>query len=457
MNTYTNKLKKRMPAAGDFDWDDEWWDNEKIDDFVEGCLLSQNRILIGGVVTDGGGLNIAISECVAVVAGARYTVAAGSEALTDDSINYVSIDNIGTIAVSPGPPTGDYACVAIVDTEAGAVVRIGDTRVMGQSVSPGENIFINGAMEIDQANSGAAVTVSTAAKYVVDMLKVSGATSAAQVSAQQATGFGGFAKAAKLTVTTQDTLAAGELGHGFNYLIEYKDAYYLGDRYLSFQFKFKSNKTGTYSVALCSGDLSKSYVTTFSYSVSEAVQTVDVLIPVPAANIIEGGNNRGLLVYIGHCAITTYATSSLNQWLTGTYVAAIGTTDWEATNTNYISMTGLHGGVDVRHPIFPFRLHSTELSLCQRYYTYTMWVYAITMMHATNAGRTCQISFPTTMRNTPIITESNVTHTGYAGTPGSVTGTGATTKSFGLVWSWTTATAGHGHQTSFHYEADARM
>jgi hypothetical protein len=367
-NSYTTKLIKRMPAPGDFDWDDEWHDNEKIDDFLAGSQLSQNMMIAGGAISDGTGLAVDYTTMVVMVAGVRYEIAGSSVALTASSLNYVYVNSSGTVVASTTVPTGDYVPLALVDTDATTPALTGDVRPWAQAVRPGENIFINGDFGIDQANAGAAVPVSTTAKYFVDMCECTGANHSAVVNAQQVAGFAGFSKAGQLTVTTADTLASGEYGHGFRKFVEFKDCQLIAGRYLAFKFPFKAKITGTYSVALLSGDFSNSYVTTFSYGTAEAVQTVPMLVPVPSAKVIEGSNNRGLVLLVGVAAVGAKATSTLDQWQAGEYYSAAGATDWETTVGNYIAMTGLYGGVDLIPAEFPHRPAGDELKLCERYY-----------------------------------------------------------------------------------------
>jgi hypothetical protein len=468
-NSYTSKLKKRMPAPGDFDWDDEWYDNEKIDDMVAGSLLSRNRLITGGAVSDGTGLQSLYTAMVVIVAGVRYEIAAGYVSLTASSLNYLYVNSAGTVVAATIPPSGDYVPLAVVDTDATTPVRTGDARPMAPVVVPGENIFINGDMGIDQENEGAAVSVSTAAKYFVDMCECSPANHSAVVNAQQVTGFGGFTKAGQLTVTTADTLASGEYGHGFRRFIEFKDCQLIAGRYLAFKFPFKAKITGTYSVAVLSGDFSNSFVTTCSYGTAEAVQNISMLVPVPSAKVIEGSNNRGLVLLVGVAAVGTKATSNLNQWQAGEYYAATGATDWETTVGNYIAMTGLYGGVDLIPAEFPFRHTGAEQALCQRYFckSYSPGnapgaaVYPGSVIeYATRnaANNTPGTRFPVTMRTEPTVTLYSPT-TGASGkilNNGDKTGSAAAVgaQGFGAV----TITSGDAASAAqFHFAAAARM
>lgn len=137
-NAYTSRLKKRLPDPGDIGWDDEWHDNERIDDVVMGALLSANRVTSGGAVTAGAGMTANYAAMEIMVAGAPYTINAGSVNLTAaqpgaELGNWVSVNSIGTVAVSTTAPSGEYVPLARVDTSDAAIIRIADLR----PVSPG--------------------------------------------------------------------------------------------------------------------------------------------------------------------------------------------------------------------------------------------------------------------------------------------------------------------------------
>lgn len=460
-NTYTDRLKKRMPAAGDFNWNDEWYDNEKIDDFLAGGLLSRSRIIIGGAVSDGGGLNADHALVVCVLAGVRYEIAAGSVVLAASSLNYVYVDQSGAVDANPNPPTGDYIPLAVVDTDEtgivqdGEVPRIGDLRPMANDAAPAmDNIFINGDMAIDQENEGAAVSISTTTKYFLDMFLCHGANHGAVVNAQQVAGFGGFGKAAQLTVTTADTLASNEYGHGIKTFVEHKNCQPFADRYLAFSFKFMAKVAGTYSVSLVSGDGSNSYVTTFAYGTADAVQVVSMLVPVPAGKIIAGGTGAGLAMYIGVAAIGTKATATLNQWQAGEFYSASGATDWEASIGNYIAVTGLYGGADLIPQEFPFR--ADELALCQRYWETFSGSVVVNQYNASYAQMQV-IFFSQPKRATPTITWDSLSFIGNDGTPGSLYNNNTRIYCFGPIYNWTSGTAGRAFRALGSCTISSRM
>lgn len=141
MNDYTSQLKKRQPQLDDDPWYQDWYENEQINDVVMAALLAGNRVLSGGAVTAGTGLNADIAALAVLVGGTTYPSIAGATlALTPaavgaEQVNWVYVSDTGVITVSTTPPAGAYVPLALVDTNDAAVVRIADLRPMaGNSV-----------------------------------------------------------------------------------------------------------------------------------------------------------------------------------------------------------------------------------------------------------------------------------------------------------------------------------
>ena len=57
-NSYTDKIKLRMPAAGDTGWDDEVNDNAEMLEVILAAILNNNYTISGLTPSDGGGLDV---------------------------------------------------------------------------------------------------------------------------------------------------------------------------------------------------------------------------------------------------------------------------------------------------------------------------------------------------------------------------------------------------------------
>lgn len=180
-NTYTTRLRKRKPAAGDFGWDDEWHDNANIDDVVISSLLSTNRIISGGAVTDAGGLAVNISAITAILSNQLVTISAitgqaVNAASSGELPNWIYLSSAGAVTVSVTPPSGSFIPLSLVDTDTSDILRLADLRpVAARDVYPSSTTVSvkmfgavgNGTTDDTAAFQAAVDYVSTAGKGIV--------------------------------------------------------------------------------------------------------------------------------------------------------------------------------------------------------------------------------------------------------------------------------------------------
>jgi hypothetical protein len=105
---------------------------------------------------------------------------------------------------------------AITDASAGNTATINGVTPNSANVV-GKNKIINGAMRIDQRNSGSAVTIDTTSNtYTLDRWASAGHISDGVFTIQQSTEApAGFTNSSKITVTTADA----SIGSTQNYLV----------------------------------------------------------------------------------------------------------------------------------------------------------------------------------------------------------------------------------------------
>ncbi len=131
-NSFTDKHKRRMPAAGDLGWDDEVNQNQLINDIMGGARDLGNVTIFGLVASDGGGLQVDYAAGRVEVGGALFDITAGNKTALDDasdrSVNYLYVDDAGVVQISQTVPTGNYVPIAMVDVSSAAIDRIGDFR-----------------------------------------------------------------------------------------------------------------------------------------------------------------------------------------------------------------------------------------------------------------------------------------------------------------------------------------
>ena len=127
-NSYTPGLSLRKPAQGDDYWDDDLNANADILEAASGRGSGLSYVSGAGLaVTGGGGLSAAYAAGTCRVGGAKFTLGAGSVAVTN-GLNFVYVNAAGQVEAASTPPTPPYCALALVEAAGGAVVRTGDLR-----------------------------------------------------------------------------------------------------------------------------------------------------------------------------------------------------------------------------------------------------------------------------------------------------------------------------------------
>jgi hypothetical protein len=251
---------------------------------------------------------------------------------------------------------------------------------------------------------------------------------------------------------------------------------------ITISFFTAHNRVGTYSVVARNSAATRSYATTYTQNVSDALEYKSVTIPGCTDGVWATDNTIGLLLQFAMACGTTQTAPSANSWLAGVYVAAPGQVNAVAANTDRFRLTDVVvlPGIDVpsaaRAPLI-IRPYDQELLTCKRYYEKT---YPYANPPGTNGvgGSECRIipsssivsgmfyggvRFPVGKRATP-----TVTIYGYAGAVGQVSNMGGvdlgantavqygqTENSFTLGSNAAATTTGNA--INFHWVADARL
>lgn len=152
--------------------------------------------------------------------------------------------------------------------------------------------------------------------------------------------------------------------------------------------------TGPVSVALRSGDVGRSFVTTVQ-ATNELVRH-SITIPGPTSGSFPRGNGRGTEVIFtmaaGPEANVTSVTSTLNTWLDGNFFASTTQVNGCAATNNELNIADVQLEVGDTATEFELRPYAEELALCQRYYTVIDYV----LLQAT--GSTLYVTTPLPVR-----------------------------------------------------------
>ena len=252
-----------------------------------------------------------------------------------------------------------------------AQLSLGDATVSSLNSGPisgTRNRIINGAMEFDQRNAGASVTVNNASTYIVDRWAAQTLNSASGTgiaSLQQVTDApSGLKSSLKCTVTTAkaspavgDAFAIYQLIEGQN-IIDF--AYGTSAaKTVTFSFWVKSSLTGTFSGALRAYNATTYRSYTFNYTINSAntweYKTITATGDTGQVPSLDNTQGFAILFDLGNGS--TYQTSTLNQWQTGNYYKSTGSVSVISTLNATFQVTGVQLEVAVSYT--HLRAHET--------------------------------------------------------------------------------------------------
>jgi len=233
------------------------------------------------------------------------------------------------------------------------------------------NRIINGAMRIDQRNSGAANTpVSNG--YTLDRWKF-GLTQASKFTAQQdssANTVAGFTSSMKVTsssaysVTTGDTFFFDQCIEGNNVAdLRWGTA---NARPVTLSFWVRSSLTGQFGGALRNNAADRAYPFSYTIVAANTWEQKIIVVPGDTSGTWLTTNGTGIEILWNLGSDSTYLATP-GSWTASNIIGATGDTSVVGTNgaTWYITGVQLEEG-SVPTP-FEYRQYGTELALCQRY------------------------------------------------------------------------------------------
>lgn len=266
-----------------------------------------------------------------------------------------------------------------------------------------KNLAINGALDFWQRVGSSTTTVNSSsiqATITADMFKFDsgGSTNknysvvrSTDVPSQAQSGFVSTYSYLFTMLTGIASPAAGDYVVPIDYRMEGLDYEKIHAKVATFGFWFKSSIAGTYSFALQNGSQNRSYVTTFSQSGANTWQYQTITVQMDSSGTWNFDNTIGLIVLIGAVAGSTSSTSSLNQWQSGSFLAASSGTNWQATTNATVQIAQfsiVEGPLGLGATGFQRQGKSIaqESALCLRYFESVPWTgtpYSSTRMFTT--------------------------------------------------------------------------
>ena len=274
----------------------------------------------------------------------------------------------------------------------------------------GRNLIINGAMTIDQRNSGSALTVNTASEfYAVDRFMGIGVASDGVYTLQQVTDApDNFVNSIKATVTTADA----SIPTTGRYLIRHKlegnviSQLNLGSsaaQTFTLSFYVKSSLTGTFGGSVLNGAQDRSYPFTYTISSANTWERKTVTIAGDTTGTWPTDNTKAMQIAWSLGVGSDYLNTA-GAWVGSQEWGATGETAVIATLNATWQITGVQLEVGETATPFEHESYAATLNKCYRYYYQQD---ATVDMYAWQNGTTSQVqrrltkNWPVTMRDAP--------------------------------------------------------
>jgi hypothetical protein len=241
------------------------------------------------------------------------------------------------------------------------------------------NRIINGAMQIDQRNAGAAVTINSSAyTYPVDRFAGFGESTDGVFTLQQSsTAPAGFTNSLLATVTTADSSIGGSQRYFVRQAIEGYNVADLGwgaanPRPVTLSFWVRSSGLtypATFGGSIMNDEFNRAYPFTYTISAANTWEQKSVTITGDTTGTWLKTNGAGLVV-IFSIGAGSLRVGDAGAWQTPSQAlfGATGQTNIIATNGATWAITGVQLEEGSTPTPFEYRQYGTELALCQRYY-----------------------------------------------------------------------------------------
>ena len=277
----------------------------------------------------------------------------------------------------------------------------------------GRNRVINGAMMIDQRNSGAAVTPADSA-YTLDRWQVQ-ASQSSKFTVQQdssANTVAGFSSSLKVTSLSSYSITSGDY-----FLVTQKiEGNNLKDIQwgtasaapVTLSFWTRSSLTGTFGVILTNSAENRFYPASYTITSADTWEKKTITIAGDTSGTWLANNSTGIRISFGLGVGSTYSFTA-GSWTSSSSYGTSGATSVVGTNgaTWYVTGVQLEKG-SIATP-FEYRHYGTELQLCQRYYQFAGNGTSSTVIYGYPASggssfRVLQVNMPVAMRTAPTVT-----------------------------------------------------
>jgi hypothetical protein len=221
----------------------------------------------------------------------------------------------------------------------------------------------------------------------------------------------GFANSFLWTTTTGGSRASGD----YYEFVQFIEGYNIADlswgtssaKPITISFWTKSSVTGVFGVLFRNSAANRNYVTTYTINSANTWEQKSITLAGCTDGTWQTTTSKGIEVWFDLGSGSTYQTSTLNSWISGSGSSLTSTTQAAVGSvtgaTLYITGVQLEAGTTASP--FEYRQYGTELALCQRYYYQDVGTNAVycECYSASGSYPTINISNPVVMRVKPTI------------------------------------------------------
>lgn len=263
-------------------------------------------------------------------------------------------------------------------------------------------------------------------------------------------------------VTTGDpTIGAGDFSH-IEQPIEGYILRQLWGNWVTLSFWHKHYRTGTYSVSIRNAAATESYVMEYTQDVTETWEKEVLTFKLyDTAGTWVFTNAVALYVGFNISCGTTYSTSSLNQWVSGNYIASSNQENGNYAAADIFRLSQVKLEVGTQATPFYDRPYHVEQALCQRYYE-TGHVQDIASVYNASYIQLPRNIFAQAKRtSSPSVSLSSVSWLpgsgGGFGTIGTIYSTTRDEWSYSNIYNTTAGTLGYSGKVQYDYAATDQM
>ena len=275
----------------------------------------------------------------------------------------------------------------------------------------GKNRIINGAMEIDQRNAGASVSVDGGASYTLDRYLCQDNTDGSFSVQRSTTAPTGFVNSLLVTITgTDSSLTTTQFGR----VVQRIEGTSISDlawgtasaKSVTLSFWVRSSVTGTFGGSLNNNDGNRIYAFTYTISSANTWEQKTVTVAGDTTGTWLTTTGTGIELNFGLGAGPDRSVTA-GSWGTSLAYNATGATNLFATSGATWYITGVQLEVGSVATEFERRPYTTELALCQRYFwkwggdPYTPW--GIGSCDNANVSIVYFLQCPVPMRTSPTL------------------------------------------------------